>query len=199
MADHLVFTDIETGGPDKTRHPIIQIACVAYHPTTGSVVSEWEQKIQFSEDTCDPEALKTNCYDADQWKASAVPLHEALQNMCVFLGAFKSLAKISKAGRPYSVAQIVAHNAEFEADFLISACQRRAIFFPADYRMLCTKQLAMWTCRGLGKMPEPPSYQLSDLHKTFFNEPADLHDALNDAKACLRVYKRLLEILAGGA
>lgn len=189
----MVFVDIETGGLDHTRHPIIQMAAVAWTPESGKS-EEWERKVQFMEESCDPQALEANCYDKAVWTDNAIKLWQALEEFAEVLKAYRCVPKVSKAGKPYTVAQIVAHNAEFEANFLIEAYRRHSIFMPADYRFMCTKQAAMWTCRASHKMPEPKSYQLSDLHESFFGERVDEHDALADAKACMRVYQRLVEL-----
>jgi len=68
----IVFFDLETGGFNSNRHPIIQIGAIAVESSSFEQVDEFECKLKFSPNDCDPQALKVNCYDADVWEEQAI-------------------------------------------------------------------------------------------------------------------------------
>lgn len=193
MLPYLIFLDIETGGIDPAIHPIIQLGAVAYDVEADETKRQYEAKLMFDRADCDDEALEKNSFDATLWHEWGVPFSVGLQGLADFMKPYCCVQKTSKRGNAYAVCQVVAHNAKFEADFVIPAFQAMNIFLPADYRFLCTMQYALWKYRWGDAGPEPPSYQLSDLHQHIFGEPADEHDALEDAMACCRVYRELIK------
>lgn len=61
MNERLVFFDLETGGPDAKRHPIIQIAAIAFNENR-EVLEGFEFKVQFDERKVKASSLRKNHY-----------------------------------------------------------------------------------------------------------------------------------------
>ena len=83
MEAKLVFIDIETGGLNPTRHPIIQLAAVA----TDARLNELELleiKIQFPEQNATRASLRKNHYTRNRWACEAVAPHDAARTLVAF-------------------------------------------------------------------------------------------------------------------
>lgn len=186
-----IYFDLETGGLAEAA-PIIQLAAVAVDETTWTELDHFETKIQFDEAAAEPDALKLNHYEPKVWQEKAVPLRTALQGFAAFLEPHRSLEMVSKrTGRPYRVAKLVGHNAAtFDGPRLKRAYQESAIFLPADPRVRCTVQAALWWFDSQGVALA--SYKLTDLC-AFFSLPVsdDAHDALADVRMTVALAKRL--------
>jgi DNA polymerase III epsilon subunit-like protein len=186
-----IYFDIETGGLLEDD-PIIQLAAVAVDESAWTTMEEFECKIRFNEDSADPKALEICHYDPRVWEAQAVDAGEAITKFSAFLNRHKSLQMISKrTGNPYMVARLVGHNAAtFDGPRLKSMYQRLGAFLPADPRVRCTVQQAMFwfDCRGIA----PENYQLSTLCR-YFGIPVDesTHDALVDVRLTVQLAKAL--------
>ena len=193
-----VYFDLETGGlsPD---HPIIQIAALAVEEDTWEVVAEFQEKLQFDEAMADPEALKINHYDAAVWAASAISPRDAAVKFSNLLQQFRSLSLISKrTGRPYSVARLVGHNAAtFDGPRLRSLFDSFPMFLPADPRVRCTLQRALWWVEERGAK-HPADYKLATLCRYFGIHVADdqAHDALVDVGLTVQLAKAMKHIPA---
>lgn len=188
-----VYIDLETGGLDIQRSPIIQIAAIA--TTEGQIVEEFERKVLFDFEKADPEALKLNSYDATLWDAAGISEAGAITALSEFLKRHSTLEMTSqRTGRPYMVAQLAGHNAaSFDGPMLRSAYVRNSAFFPASFLVLDTLQLAMWFCRIRGQ--KPANMKLSTLAKHFGFDCGEAHDALADAKMAFCVANHIHEQL----
>lgn len=184
---HCVFFDTETGGLE-VQHPTIQVAALAVED--WNVVGEFEAKIQFSTEACEPEALNVNSYDAATWSAHAVTPSLALTSFCDFLRSHSRVEKISKAGRPYCVARLAGHNiSTFDMPRLQADCKRLGLFLPADFHGLDTLELAKWYFQFSNN--RPADLKLATLAKWFGVSAEDAHDAMGDCHLALSVARQL--------
>jgi DNA polymerase III epsilon subunit-like protein len=98
---------------------------------------------------------------------------------------------LSAQGKPYQVAQLVAHNAAFDGPFLTAWYDKLNLYLPARRLVLCTMQLAMW--HFVSGDAAPANYQLATLCEHFgvpFHA-ASAHDALGDASATVQLFQAL--------
>lgn len=183
-----IYFDFETGGL-QAHHPNIQLAAIAVDQDF-SVLGEMECKIQFDESKAEPEALKINHYSPEEWK-NAVPERFALSKFAAFLEPFKCIPMVSKrTGKEYSVAKLAGHNAAtFDGPRLKEAFQRNQIFLPADPRVRCTCQRAMWWFDERGE--RPADFKLETLCKYFGIDTAGNHDAFTDVRLTIELAKAL--------
>jgi exodeoxyribonuclease-1 len=190
--ERIVFLDIETGGLEFTR-PIIQLAAVAVDAELRELESV-ERKVAFDEAAADPQALSANKYDPDVWRREAVECSEAARQFAGFLRRHATFDMFSHAGSRYCLAQLAGHNAErFDGPFLHSWYRRQQVFCPARYMALCTKQKALWLFQEDRTLTPPSDYKLGTLCQYFgvrLSE-GDAHDALNDVRATVELYKAM--------
>lgn len=189
----LVFVDIETGGLDPARHPIIQIAAIAVDAGLNELDS-FECKIKFSEEDCEPEAIKANSYDAEIWKEKAVYPRRAFDELAEFLRRYSDVELVSqRTHKPYKVAQLVGHNAaSFDGPFIQNGYRTHGLFLPAAFTVLDTLQRALW---HFHERPEcrPENFKLATLCKHFGVPLDNAHDALADVRATVGLYRALVE------
>jgi DNA polymerase III alpha subunit (gram-positive type) len=183
-----VYFDLETGGTNDT-HPDIQLAAVAIDEASWAQISSFEAKIAFDPATADPAALALNHYTPEGWVGA-----ESLVLVCArfasFLERFRSIEMISKRGHPYSVAKLVGHNAaSFDGPRLRRMFERCELFLPADPRVRCTCQRAMWWCDERGIVPK--DFKLSTLCQQFGIPVETSHDALADVRLTVALSKAL--------
>lgn len=187
----IVFFDLETAGLDYTKHPIIQIAAIAVDAKLQPV-EEFECKLKFDSSKADSQALMSNNYDADLWTERGTEPALAVQGFSKFLSRHADIVRTSKAGNPYSVAQLAGHNAAgFDFSFLKRLYEEQRAFLPASYRVLDTLQRAAWHFQE--NPPAPTSLSLQTLATCFKVDVAKAHDALDDVRTTIEVYKRILE------
>lgn len=193
MSGKVVFFDLETGGLDSQRHPIIELAAVACDDQGFEPIEEFHQRVAFDPRRADPEALRINNYDAELWR-DAIPERDLVATFSRFLRSHATLQMISKAGRPYQVARLGGHNAaSFDFAFLRSVFERNNAFLPAAFMVLDTLQLALWTFYRQGDAAGPENLKLETLVRHFQVERAgEAHSALSDVHATIAVVRRLL-------
>jgi DNA polymerase III alpha subunit (gram-positive type) len=194
-----VFFDLETGGLTDA-HPNIQLAALAVDEQTWRELATFERKIKFPYGAADPRALAMNHYNADVWIREAVDPYEVCTEFSAFMEPFKCLQLMSKrTGRPYSVAKLIGHNAAtFDGPRLKRMYEAHNLFLPADPRVRCTVQAAMFwfDCHSVA----PPSYKLTEL-LSYFGIPVDenAHDALADVRMTVQLARRLRDANLPGA
>lgn len=186
----IIFFDLETGGFDEHKHAIIQIAALAVEMADLSIVEEFECKINFKPENATHDALSVNCYDADVWKREAVGPFDACKQFSEFLKRFANVEMISKAGKPYHVAQLAAYNAEFDARFLQAWYKRLDQFMPASFRAMCVLQRALWHFQEQ-LLPPPKSFKLFDVCEALGITLDGAHDAQADNRAQVEVYRHI--------
>lgn len=192
-ASELIFIDLETGGPNPIRHPIIQLAAIAVDGATLSALETIEVKVQFDERKAAKYALRKNSYSRRIWQKEALPEEAAALQFADFLKRHATHPAISRDGTEYRLAQLVAHNAEFDAAFLHSWYERLKIFCPARHQALCTLQRCLWYFFE-NPTRTPQSFRLATLCEHFgvAFSAAKAHDALGDVHATVGLYRALI-------
>ena len=189
----LCFYDLETAGLNPGKHPIIQIAAVAVDAELHELET-FEVKVAFDEAEADPNSLSGNHYDKETWQREAIPAAEAASQFARFLHRHATVDMVSKQGKPYYVAQLVAHNGErFDGPFLHAWYRKLGIYCPARYMVLCTKQRALWLFDEDKTLTPPLNYKLGTLCEFFGVKlrAEDAHDALNDVRATVELYRAI--------
>jgi exodeoxyribonuclease-1 len=193
IAESLVFFDLETAGIEPETHPIIQIAAIAVDSTLCALES-FEAKIRFDESTADPKSLSLNRYSKQVWRREALEAAIAAERFSKFLRRHATYDMISRDGKPYQVAQLVAHNGErFDGPFIHAWYRKLGLFCPARYMVLCTKQRALWKFDEDKSLTPPKDFKLGTLCEYFgvTLTDQDAHDALNDVRATVKLYRAM--------
>lgn len=188
----LVFIDLETGGPNPNRHPIIQLAAVAVDGHTLSTLETVELKIRFDEESANKYSLRKNSYSRISWRDSALPEVESAERFAKFLRRHASSRALAADGREFCLAQLVAHNAAFDGPFLQAWYKRLDIFLPARFQLFCTLQRALWHFFEHPDDVPPHDFKLATLCKHFGVPLTGAHDALGDVHATVGLYRALL-------
>jgi DNA polymerase III epsilon subunit-like protein len=191
MEKRLVFFDLETGGPDPKRNPIIQIAAIAIGEDLEPLEA-FEVKVKFDSRKANLHSLRKNSYSAGHWARHAKEAKNAARDFAAFLTRHATVPCLSAKGDEYNVAQLVCHNAAFDGPFLTNWFEKLNLFLPAKRLVLCTLQLSMWHFFSAGQ-PLPSNFQLATLCQ-YFGIPfhaANAHDALGDVSATVQLYQAL--------
>ena len=195
IAPRRTFLDLETGGLDPGKHPIIQIAVVAFDYSWYEM-DRFEVKLKFDEADCDPDALKKISYDRRLWSQHAVEPTTAYDRLCYFLREHATAEKFSREkGVHYHLARLYAHNARFDTAFLwhwheTLRATNAKLFLPADRQAICTLQAALLLFDQHPELAPPTNYRLGTLCDYFGLPfyPNEAHDALYDCLATARLY-----------
>lgn len=188
----IVFFDLETGGLDPAKHPIIQIAAIAVDEQLNELET-FERKVDFDMATADPEALAKNSYNREVWDRESCPDVHVCSELSRFFKRFADVEMISKDGRPYKVAQLIGHNADsFDGPFLQQWYKRLEQFMPAAFRALCTYQRALHHFHERPDIGRPENFKLEGLCKYFGIPHENAHDAMADCRATIAVYRAIL-------
>src|SRR5262249_17897743 len=102
----------------------------------------FEAKVRFDERDASQNSLRKNNYHRGLWAREALEVEEVATRFADFLRRHATVAMLAGDGRPYQLAQLVAHNAPFDGAFLQAWYERR--FLPARYQVFCTLQRALW-------------------------------------------------------
>lgn len=191
--ERLVFVDLETAGLETWR-PIIQIAAIAI-ASDGRELETFEAKLRFKESLADPKALRKNHYSAERWLFEAKSPCVVAEVFAQLLIRHATIDQTSSSGRVFQVAQLVAHNAAFDGEFLKAWFDRMYLFLPASPRVLCTVQRAMWAFHEIKTLTPPTDFKLGTLCD-YFGVPLsteEAHDALNDVRATVELYRAMNE------
>jgi DNA polymerase III alpha subunit (gram-positive type) len=186
----MIVFDVETGGLDGNVHPVIQFAGIALGDDWKELEA-FEIKIRFDVAECDARALEVNSYTPEAWRDAVGPVL-AIRKICEFFARHAHVQKISaKSGRPYLVAEVCAHNARFDSEFLSAWIKRvNGSFVPAAlFEALDTLALARWVSRLSGVKPK--SHKLGDLCEWLGIAHEDAHDALGDVRATAKLAQEL--------
>jgi len=192
VESRLVFIDLETGGIDPKRHPILQLAAIAVDDQL-EMLEAFEAKIKFDSRKAKAHSLRKNHYHPGVWAKEARDGKEVAREFAEFLRRHATVPALSGRGEPYNVAQLVAHNAAFDAPFLATWYEKLGIYLPARRLVLCTMQLAMWQF-AMSDQP-PANFQLATLckHLGVPFHAAAAHDALGDVTATVRLFQAIAE------
>ena len=194
MEQRLVFFDLETGGLDPKRHPIIQLAAVAIDHA-GEVLEAFEAKLRFDPKKANAHSLRKNHYHPGVWAKEAGDPNETAKNFAAFLRRHATTPMLSAEGRSFHVAQLVAHNAAFDGPFLATWYDRLDLYLPARRLVLCTLQLALWHF-ALTQAKPPANHQLATLcaHFGIPFHAAAAHEALADVIATVQLFRALSRV-----
>lgn len=191
-APRIVFFDLETGGLDPRRHPILQIGAVAVGAWLERIES-FEVKVRFNRKTANRKSLRKNHYQPGIWAREAVEPRDAARMFAKFLRRHATTPMLAADGAPYYVAQLAAHNATFDGSFLQAWYAKLNLYLPAERHVLCTMQRAMWLFRERADLPRPRNFKLATLCE-YFGVPlhaAAAHEALADVEATASLYRRM--------
>jgi len=193
MEQRLVFIDLETGGLDPKRHPILQLAAVAVD-SNNEPLEAFEAKLRFDRQKANARSLRKNHYHPGVWAREARDPKEVAIEFAAFLRRHAVEATLSAQGKSYQVAQLVAHNAAFDGPFLFTWFEKLGVYLPAKRLILCTMQLAMWQL-AISGAPPPANYQLATLCEDSgvpFHA-ASAHDALGDGTATVQLFRAICQ------
>jgi len=192
MFDRIVFFDVETGGLDPQRHPIIQFAAIVIDGSWEEIES-LELKIKFDPQAADADALRINGYSEEAWRSAVSPAI-AMGKICDLFRRHATLEKISAKGSMYTVARVAGHNARFDGEFLAAWFRRAGVFCPAAcYEALDTLALARWV--SLLSDTKLANHKLGTICAWLGVELAQAHDAIEDVRATVRCARILLSRL----
>ena len=112
-----------------------------------------------------------------------------------FLDRHKTVKRISKAGKPYYVAQLAGHNiSKFDIPFLFATFKKQGMFLPASRQGLDT--LTIWPWLEACGADVPPTLKLEDLCKRYKIKLDNAHDAMADVEATVELGRRIIQSLA---
>ena len=190
--DRIVFFDLETGGLDPLRHPIIQIALLAVDGGWREVEA-LEMKLHFDLATADQDALKVNGWDAGVWEREATAGALARDLTARFFRNHATMEKTSARGKSYTVARLAGHNVErFDCPFLVQWFKTAGEFCPAAcFEPLDTVSLARWA--SFVAPTQPKDHKLGSVCAWLGIEHQEAHDALGDVRATVQVARALAE------
>lgn len=186
-----IYFDLETAGLEP-HHPDIQLAAIAMDEESGSEIEAFEVKIKFDPTKADPDALALNHYLESAWEKSW-HAGAVVAEFSRFLNKHKSLTMVSRrTGNPYRVAKLVGHNAAtFDGPRLRAMYDKYSTFLPADPRVRCTCQRAMWWFDE--RRIAPTDYKLATLCDYFGIPINNSHEALADVRATIALARALSE------
>jgi DNA polymerase III epsilon subunit-like protein len=180
----LLAIDVETGGLDPSRHPILSFAAWP----------NWKQQPFYRlvlppiDAPIDPEAAEVNGYERELWeKSGAAPIGQVLADFRLWLLA-----------RPSEVVSItpLAHNSGFDRGFLSAACRGLQIPEPFPHRWECS-QATFLAARRAG-IVGPGNSSLDALANLTGQQRPGVHSADVDARVCLRGYLWLIRRMQPG-
>jgi len=187
----LVFVDIELGRVKRHR-PILQIAAIAVSRSLNELEA-FEAKVQIDERKTPAALIHNRHFDRDRWRCEGRHPKVVAYDFARFLARHATVEVAGANCRRMIVAQLVAHNAEFDGMFLRKWFEGLGLFLPASYRVFCTVQRAMWLLHENRSLTPPPDFKLGSLCH-YFGIPLRLHeahDALVDVRATLELYRRM--------
>ena len=167
----LVFVDVEARG-SKAKPLVKQIAAIATDDQLDEVAG-FEAKISKASDTSEAKKVA--------------------RGFANFLTRNATNERFNAKGELFRVAQLVAHNANFDIEILRNWYRKQSIFLPAGYLPLCTMQLAMWHFQ-FGSNETPKDYKLVNVCKRLGikHSKDDAHDAFRDIRATVLLCREIL-------
>ncbi len=181
-----VIFDYETGGIEP-HHPNIQLAAIAVDDKWEEI-EEFSHLIKFDEKNADPKALEINRYEKARWESALTERYvtSAFAEFCKKHAVIELISK--RTGNPYSVAQLVGHNAsKFDGPRLFTVAKEFNVFMPAAVQVMDTLQLAMWSTRKFENL------KLTTIAAELGMDVGGAHEALTDVRLCAGIAKRLTE------
>lgn len=181
----IIAIDTETGGTKPDKNPLLSIsACLVDRPEKHfTVFIQPNPALKIEE-----EAVRVNGYTSELWaKRGAVPLREALIRF--------------KAWLPYKGNEPLAHNADFDEDFIAAAEEQAQFKTYLKKSWHCSRKLFMGVNAALDL--KAPNFQLVTLAKMCGHWPEDYqrgdHQSLDDVLACAAGWRWLMGKIRSGA
>lgn len=195
--ERLVFVDLETGGREPWR-PIFELAAVAVDANLNELET-FDVRLKFSRHMADPKVLVGSRYETASWRRRAICSDDAAEEFAEFLSRHGTVDQSASNGRVFQVAQMVAHHAAFDSEFLSQWFNRLGRFLPASRRMLCTMQRAIWLFHEDKSLTPPTDFKLPTLCQYFGIPfpPESAHEALFDVRATVSIYREMNKISIG--
>ena len=168
----IAITDVETTGLDAVKHEILEIGLVLVDQRTDEVIDTLNIKVKPEHiETADPNALKINGYDPENW-LNAVSLLEAMT-----LYSHKAKNAI-----------FCSHNVTFDWSFIAAAFKKAGLKSTLDYHRLDLFSL-IW---AKTKDSNIESFSLSKV-ALFLGLPEEPlpHRAINGARTAHEIYKKI--------
>jgi DNA polymerase III alpha subunit (gram-positive type) len=172
---NLLFVDLETSGLSATNDEIIELAAILTDPSGRITLKEYCTKI-FPEKPVHPKAAAVNGYTIEKWAGEAINLNTALKE-------FVMMAKDTV---------MVAHNINFDWQFIEENIKRNQMRWPGYYNRGCTMSLSF----PLLKKGLIENCKLATVCAFFSIEQKEAHTAMSDVNSCREVYLRLMDRLA---
>lgn len=187
-SQRIVFFDLETGGLDPARHPIIQFAGIAVDGSYREIEA-LEIKVDFDRSAAEHDALKLNSFSEEAWQGAA-PLAFAVESIDRFMARHATLEVPKRHGNgTWQACRLAGHNAAaFDVHFLRAAFGER--FFRGSYQVLDTLQLALWAQQAGALVAR--DLKLGTLTEVLGIPHGEAHDALGDVRATVAVARALL-------
>lgn len=194
--ERLVFVDLEIAKV-RQRRRILQVAAIAVTQSLHELET-FEAKIRIDERLIQASQIRNRHFDAQLWKTEGHSEKAVAYDFGRFLTRHATADVTGSGFRPLVVAQLVAHNAEFDGAFLRKWFERLGLFLPASYRVFCTLHRAMWLFHEDRLLSPPDDFKLGTLCQYFsIRFPAsESHDALVDVRATVELYRRMTMLAA---
>ena len=189
--ERLVFVDLESGGVEPWR-PIFEIAAIAVDANLHELES-FEARLKFCRSLANPKVLLGSRYNTQAWRRRAIDADDAAEEFADFLSRHGTVDQSTQSGRIFQVAQMVAHNAAFDGQFLCNWFNRVGRFLPASRRMLCTMQRAIWLFHENKSLTPPEDFKLPTLCQ-YFGIPLAAetrHHSKYDVRATVELYRAM--------
>lgn len=206
---YVVF-DFETGGtnppylPTMKHNPAVQLGLLAVDDDMQEL-DALDIKLQFEHGQCEPGVIGVkNSWNSEAWEEEAEHPRFARRTALDFFRSY-SVERISRAGKPYGVAQLIGWNAiRFDLYYL------DWLFYKNDPDRIWTGATS-WVGTGgcIDVMQRAQAYeevygrsfknlQQETVHAALFGAPHEgAHDAVADCRATARIYGELLRRFKG--
>lgn len=170
--EKFIAFDLETTGLSTWTDRIVELGAVIFEDFQP--VAEFSTLVN-PERHINSEASRVNgIYDKDVENAPYI--HEAIENFCDFIGPDALSSKII----------LVAHNADFDAKFLLEA------FNDCGVTAEIVVQDTLYMAQTM--IPELYRHRLSDVAKYFDISQKKAHRAADDARVCGEIFARMLQL-----
>jgi len=223
---------LETSGLDSSVHSVTEIAAVAFDLASDwQEVGSFYRRVKFRHDKASPKALFINSIGSHltddphafpesmddfkgaplyprlmdavaEWNNSAYGPIEVVTDFNLFLEEHATMPKVSRYGKPYSVAVLAGHNAaKFDAPFLrdwyknLGDAVGERFWLPADFFVLDTLHMALENMVFDGV--EYANLKLETLLHHHGIDIPQSHDALTDVRltaAVAQIIRRRLTL-----
>jgi CRISPR-associated protein Cas2 len=164
-----IVADVETTGLNADRDDLLEIGAIKI--TEHAHISSYNTLIKIDKPV-PPEISKLTGITSQMASETGVPLSEAINGFVSFV----------------SNLPIVAHNADFDMGFLLSACSKCGLPLLTN-RCIDTLALSRRLLRGL------PNYKLGTLTEHFGILHDNAHRSLGDCLVTWRLYEKLMEMM----